>query len=270
LSIALAIAMTAFGRQGLTVALLIALAYVIQIQSAAWYVRFVDKIFGKAAEKSAPEKDDRAEVKPVAEVTQLTMRQPFVDAPVLPEFRKILYATDLSETARHAVRYACSIGSRYGAEVTLLHIIPDMLEEFSTQAGINLAEAIAEKDWRDFHQKGIEKARQAIHQRIRETSRQVRQEIPQCPLAEESVTVKIGSPAAQIVSTAAEGGFDLIIMGTHGHGKLEEKIVGSIASEVIRQSDIPVLVVRLPVGRGHLHQPAKKPRMQYGNVAKVT
>ena len=48
LSIALAIAMTAFGRQGLTIALLIALAYVIQIQSAAWYVRFVDKAFGKA------------------------------------------------------------------------------------------------------------------------------------------------------------------------------------------------------------------------------
>jgi ACR3 family arsenite efflux pump ArsB len=47
LSIALAIAMTAFGRQGLTIALLIALAYVIQIQSAAWYVRFVDKAFGK-------------------------------------------------------------------------------------------------------------------------------------------------------------------------------------------------------------------------------
>ena len=46
LSIALAIAMTAFGKQGLTIALLIALAYVIQIQSAAWYVRFVEKIFG--------------------------------------------------------------------------------------------------------------------------------------------------------------------------------------------------------------------------------
>jgi ACR3 family arsenite efflux pump ArsB len=49
LSIALAIAMTAFGRQGITIALLIAMAYVIQIQSAAWYVRFVDRVFGKKA-----------------------------------------------------------------------------------------------------------------------------------------------------------------------------------------------------------------------------
>jgi ACR3 family arsenite efflux pump ArsB/nucleotide-binding universal stress UspA family protein len=257
LSIALAIAMTAFGRQGLTVALLVALAYVIQIQSAAWYVRFVDNIFGKAKEKTAHQKDGGAEVKPAAKVTELAMRPPLVDVPIVPEFRNILYATDLSETASHAVRYACSIGSCYGAGVTLLHVILDMLEEFSTQAGIDLAETMGKKDWEDFHRKGIEKARQSIHQRIRETSRQVRQEIPQCPVTEESVTVKIGNPSAQIVSTAAEGGFDLIIMGTHGHGKLEEKIVGSIASEVIRKSDIPVLVVRLPGEISRLQRPER-------------
>ena len=54
LSIALAIAMTAFGKQGTTIALLIALAYVIQIQSAAWYVRFTDKIYGAPLEVALP------------------------------------------------------------------------------------------------------------------------------------------------------------------------------------------------------------------------
>ena len=49
LSIALAIAMTAFGKEGLTIALLISLAYVIQIQSAAWYVRFVDFMFDRCS-----------------------------------------------------------------------------------------------------------------------------------------------------------------------------------------------------------------------------
>ena len=47
LSIALAIAMNAFGKQGSEIALVIALAFVIQIQSSAWYNRFVDRIFGK-------------------------------------------------------------------------------------------------------------------------------------------------------------------------------------------------------------------------------
>ena len=50
LSIALAIAMTAFKEQGMTIALLISLAYVIQIQSAAWYVKLVPFFF---REKSA-------------------------------------------------------------------------------------------------------------------------------------------------------------------------------------------------------------------------
>jgi ACR3 family arsenite efflux pump ArsB len=45
LSIALAIAMTAFKEQGMTIALLISIAYVIQIQSAAWYVKLVPFLF---------------------------------------------------------------------------------------------------------------------------------------------------------------------------------------------------------------------------------
>jgi len=47
LSIALAIAMTAFGKEGTTIALLIALSYVIQIQSAAWYIKTVPFFFAE-------------------------------------------------------------------------------------------------------------------------------------------------------------------------------------------------------------------------------
>lgn len=46
LSIALAIAINAFGEAGSNAALVIALAYIIQVQSAAWYVKFTDTIFG--------------------------------------------------------------------------------------------------------------------------------------------------------------------------------------------------------------------------------
>ena len=46
LSIALAIAMGVFGAKGAEVALLISLAYIVQVQAAAWYVRFTDRLFG--------------------------------------------------------------------------------------------------------------------------------------------------------------------------------------------------------------------------------
>jgi len=46
LSIALAIAINAFGPEGADAALVIALAYIIQVQSAAWYVKLTSKLFG--------------------------------------------------------------------------------------------------------------------------------------------------------------------------------------------------------------------------------
>jgi len=46
LSIALAIAINAFGTKGADAALVIAVSYIIQVQSAAWYVKFSDRIFG--------------------------------------------------------------------------------------------------------------------------------------------------------------------------------------------------------------------------------
>ncbi|MCK5684664.1 arsenic resistance protein [bacterium] len=48
LSIALAIAMTAFSERGSEIAIIIAMAYIIQVQSAAWYVKFTEKIFGES------------------------------------------------------------------------------------------------------------------------------------------------------------------------------------------------------------------------------
>jgi ACR3 family arsenite efflux pump ArsB len=54
LSIALAISMNAFGQEGANIALIIALAYVIQLQTSAWCNKFVDKCFGARQEVNTP------------------------------------------------------------------------------------------------------------------------------------------------------------------------------------------------------------------------
>lgn len=51
LSIALAIAINAFGDKGSDAALVVAAAYIIQVQSAAWFVQLTDKLFGPACEE---------------------------------------------------------------------------------------------------------------------------------------------------------------------------------------------------------------------------
>jgi nucleotide-binding universal stress UspA family protein len=40
---------------------------------------------------------------------------------MLPEIKKILYATDLSENARYAARYAVALAERFNAEITTMH-----------------------------------------------------------------------------------------------------------------------------------------------------
>jgi len=54
LSIALAIAMNAFGPTASDAALVIAIAYIIQVQSAAWYVQLTDRFFGRPEIQKAP------------------------------------------------------------------------------------------------------------------------------------------------------------------------------------------------------------------------
>jgi ACR3 family arsenite efflux pump ArsB len=53
LSIALAIAINAFGESGSSAALVVAMAYIIQVQSAAWYVKFTDRIYGGTRQPEA-------------------------------------------------------------------------------------------------------------------------------------------------------------------------------------------------------------------------
>jgi predicted Na+-dependent transporter len=54
LSIALAIAIGVFRDQGADAALLIALAYVVQVQAGAWYVRLTDRLFGAPKQGAGP------------------------------------------------------------------------------------------------------------------------------------------------------------------------------------------------------------------------
>lgn len=238
LSVALAIAMTAFGKEGLTIALLISLAYVIQIQSAAWFVRFVDVIFGKPAEEMPLPAADAKAVELVPE------RPPFEK--MVADIKRILFATDLSDTARHAVRYACSLGHRYDAQVTILHVIPDVLDQYTAQAGIDIGARTDAGSRELINREEKEKAAKIIKARIAKTSLQVLKEIPQCPLNEDDVVVKVGVAENEIVETAHQGNYDLIIMGTQGHGKIADIVIGSTTDAVIRKTSVPVLLVKLP------------------------
>jgi nucleotide-binding universal stress UspA family protein len=55
---------------------------------------------------------------------------------------------------------------------------------------------------------------------------------------------KTGHAGELIAQTAQEGGFDLVVMGSHGHSALANLVMGSVATQVLAHCTVPVLLVR--------------------------
>lgn len=55
---------------------------------------------------------------------------------------------------------------------------------------------------------------------------------------------KVGHAADEIAAFAETGKFDLVVMGSHGHGALGNLVLGSVATKVLANCTVPVLVVR--------------------------
>ena len=55
---------------------------------------------------------------------------------------------------------------------------------------------------------------------------------------------KVGHAGETISKTADSGKFDLVVMGSHGHGTLGNLVMGSVATQVLAGCKVPVLLVR--------------------------
>lgn len=55
---------------------------------------------------------------------------------------------------------------------------------------------------------------------------------------------RIGAPAQKIAKLAERGKFDLLIMGSRGHGALGGLVLGSVATKVLALCSIPLLLIR--------------------------
>ncbi len=53
-----------------------------------------------------------------------------------------------------------------------------------------------------------------------------------------------GEPARAIIDTAHREGCDLIVLATHGRSGIPRAVLGSVADQVVRESHLPVLLVR--------------------------
>ncbi|MFC5368258.1 universal stress protein [Salinirubrum litoreum] len=61
---------------------------------------------------------------------------------------------------------------------------------------------------------------------------------------------EVGRPASTIVDFAEEGRFDHVVMGSHGRKGVSRILLGSVAESVVRNSPVPVTVVRNVLAEG--------------------
>jgi nucleotide-binding universal stress UspA family protein len=161
---------------------------------------------------------------------------------MIPEIKHILYATDLSENARFAFGYAASMANRYTAKITILHV----LEELSPTTMLLIGDIVGEKRWSSLRSEREQEVIASIRKRLEDFTATFSHEAPQCPFTVNQIIVETGHPVGRIIATADKIDADMIVMGSHGQGMLEQVVIGSTSRRVMRRCMKPVLVVRLP------------------------
>lgn len=167
------------------------------------------------------------------------------------EYKKILYATDLSETGRFAFPFAASIASRYGAELTVFHVVESA--EFERE----VVGYISEDMWTKLKTKNLQEARDIIIGHIDDetavkakVSRFFQDSVAghedQSNVISYEVVVKTGDPVEKILEEAHGGDYDLVVIGCHGRRVITDVLMGSTALRVLHRCKIPVMSVRLP------------------------
>ncbi|MEZ4655865.1 MAG: universal stress protein [Candidatus Eisenbacteria bacterium] len=162
---------------------------------------------------------------------------------MLPTIKKILYCTQLGPNTSYVFRYAYAMARKFGGQIVVLHVVQTLsreqrafVEGYSGQDSIRRIVDHEEQDAKDRLPKRIQEfcRRELIHEDWHEV-------VCDILLAE-------GDPAEQIVQHIETTGADLVVIGASATHSLIERLVGSTAEKVIRNSHVPVLSVQVPEG----------------------
>jgi len=137
-------------------------------------------------------------------------------------YQKILVPIDGSLCCRGALTEAINVSKMSGSAITLIHAYES---DSPTVMSTN----------------------EVFREMLLETGKSVVAEAKkQVEAAGVSVVVLLveGDAADQIVKTAKEGSFDLIVMGARGRSKLSGLILGSVSQDVLKKAHCPVLVTK--------------------------
>jgi len=144
-------------------------------------------------------------------------------------YSKILVPIDGSETSTGGLNEAIKLAKIHGSQLCVMHIVNEFVLDYAYTSGAY------SQDLFESMRKGGKEILDAA-----ETAVQRQGITPHCVLVE-----SIGGVAADfILEQAKDWRADLIVMGTHGRRGIFRLAMGSDAEQVVRGSNIPVLLVR--------------------------
>jgi len=173
--------------------------------------------------------------------------------------KRILVPTDFSEHAEDALKVAAQIAKRNNSEIIILHML-----ELPHQANDAILGGISIPESMLFMKKANEM--------LDEVSAR-----PYLDRIEVTEIVKMDKPIHGITQISKDRDIDLIVMGSHGSSGVEELLIGSNTEKVVRNSEIPVLVIKKNISdfnaanivfASDFSEEAKKPFEKLLNFAK--
>ena len=142
--------------------------------------------------------------------------------------RRILVPTDFSETSERALDYALDLAEKMNAAVTVMHAYEIPIVGFPDGALVATA---------DVASRIADVSRAALEATAKKRAGRV---------AKLATLLRDGVAYEEIRTVADEIDADLIVLGTHGRRGIARALLGSVAENVIRTTQRPVLTIHGP------------------------
>jgi nucleotide-binding universal stress UspA family protein len=143
-------------------------------------------------------------------------------------YSRILVPIDGSKTAARGLREAIRLAKEQNAALRVVHVVDKMAIIGVTEAGMNPRPVLAK----------LARSGRAVLDEARRNAKKLGVEVD--TVLHEPVTKRV---ADEVLREAKRWEADLIVMGTHGRRGVQRLVLGSDAEQVVRQAEIPVLLV---------------------------
>lgn len=143
------------------------------------------------------------------------------------KYANILVLTDFSEDSAEAIQAAVDLAQRHGSALTVLHVIRD-----SSALSFVLSDS-------EYHNLGRKLERHAIRQ-----FEEMETAYPALKALGYKRKIRTGIPYISCLYEIENGGYDLVVAGSHGRSGLRKTLMGSTAEKVVRRSPISTFITR--------------------------